>query len=200
MTTPIPGLVLAAGASRRMGRPKALLPLGESGPPFARRICDTLTAAGVAPIVVITRSDLRDQLARVLPDVVLVVNSSPDKGQLSSLLAGLDALASLEAALVTLVDLPLIQTTTVTSLLTAWHETHAPLVRPVHQGRHGHPVIFGAPLLDALRSADLELGAKPVVHRFLGDAVSVPVNDRGTLDDIDTPESFDRLTPRGRHG
>jgi molybdenum cofactor cytidylyltransferase len=195
MSAAIPGLVLAAGASRRMGRPKALLPLGASGQPFARRICDTLLAAGVAPIVVITRSDLRDQLAGVLTDVVLVVNSSPDRGQLSSLLAGLDALGSLEAALVTLVDLPLIQTATVASLLAAWHATHAPLVRPLHQGRHGHPVIFGAALLDALRLADADLGAKPVVHRFLADAVSVPVDDRGTVEDIDTPEAYDCLTP-----
>jgi CTP:molybdopterin cytidylyltransferase MocA len=192
---PIPGLVLAAGASRRMGRPKALLPLGASGQPFARVICDTLTAAGVAPIVVITRLDLRDQLAGVLPDVRLVVNPSPDGGQLSSLLAGLDALGSPEAALVTLVDLPLVQIATVASLLGAWHETRAPLVRPVHQGRHGHPVIFGASLLDALRSADVDLGARPVVHRFIAEAVSVPVDDRGTVQDFDTPESYDRLTP-----
>ena len=60
MSAALPGLLLAAGASRRMGRPKALLPLGASGEPFARRICDTLLAAGVAPIVVITRPDLRD--------------------------------------------------------------------------------------------------------------------------------------------
>ena len=150
----------------------------------------------MAPLVVITRSDLRDQLAGVLPDVVLVVNPAPDRGQLSSLLAGLEVLGSIEAALVTLVDLPLIQTTTVTSLLNAWHETHAALVRPVLQGHHGHPVIFGAPLLEALRSADLELGAKPVVHRFLAAAVSVPVTDRGTLEDIDTPDSYERLTSR----
>jgi CTP:molybdopterin cytidylyltransferase MocA len=55
-------------------------------------------------------------------------------------------------------------------------------------------VIFGAPLLDALRLGDPGLGAKPVVHRFLADAVSVPVDDGDTVEDIDTPESYDRLT------
>ncbi|MBK5298056.1 MAG: nucleotidyltransferase family protein [Vicinamibacteria bacterium] len=193
MSAPIPGLVLASGASRRMGRPKALLPLGDSGRPFVRVICDTLTASGVAPLVVVTRAELLDELAGVLPGVALVVNPDPDRGQLSSLLAGLDALGTRDAALVTLVDLPLFQQSTVVSLLTAWHQTHAPLVRPLHQGRHGHPVIFGALLLDALRSADVDLGAKPVVYRFLADAVSVQVDDRGTVEDIDTPEAYDRL-------
>jgi len=189
----IPGLVLAAGASRRMGRPKALLPLGPSGLPFVRVICDTLRVAGVSPIVVVTRAELLDSLADVLPGIALAVNRDPDRGQLSSLLAGLERLGAPEAALVTLVDLPLVHASTVISLLATWHQTRAPLVRPLCQGRHGHPVIFGAPLLDALRSADVDVGAKPVVHRFLADAVSVPVDDPATVEDIDTPEAYDRL-------
>jgi len=190
----IPGLVLAAGASRRMGRPKALLPLGASGLTFVRVICDTLHAAGVSPVVVVTRVELLDSLAAVVPRAELVANDDPDRGQLSSLLAGLESLgAPQQAALMTLVDLPLVHTSTVASLLAAWHRTHAPLVRPLYQSRHGHPVIFGAPLLDALRRADLDAGAKPVVHRFLADAVSVVVDDPATVDDIDTPETYERL-------
>jgi hypothetical protein len=73
----IPGIVLAAGASRRMGRSKALLPLGASGLPFVRVICGTLTAAGVSPIVVVTRAELLESLAGVLPGIELVVNRDP---------------------------------------------------------------------------------------------------------------------------
>lgn len=191
---PIPGLVLAAGASRRMGRPKALLPLDASGLTFARAICDRLTAAAVSPIVVVARADLREALAAALPGITLAVNADPDRGQLSSLLAGLDVIGPCDAVLVTLVDLPLFQPSTVGALVTRWRQTHAPLVRPVHDGRHGHPVIFGRALLDALREADIAAGAKPVIHRFLDHAVSVPVDDRGTVEDIDTPEAYDRLT------
>jgi CTP:molybdopterin cytidylyltransferase MocA len=189
----IPGLVLAAGASRRMGRPKALLPASAAGQPFVRVICDALAAAGVSPIVVVTRAELVAPLGELVPGIELAVNPDPDRGQLSSLLVGLDAVGPCDAVLVTLVDLPLVQSSTVAALLASWHLTQAPLVRPEHRGRHGHPVIFGAPLLHALRSADVELGAKPVVHRFAAQAVSVPVDDPGTVDDIDTPEAYDRL-------
>lgn len=195
MIDAVAGLVLAAGASRRMGRPKALLPLGASGPPFVRVICDRLAMAGVSPIVVITRAELHDALAAAVPGIAVAVNADPDRGQLSSLLAGLDAVGHCEAAVVTLVDLPLFLPSTVASLLAAWRRTQAPLVRPVHESRHGHPAIFGRALLDALRAADVGAGAKPVLGRFLADAVSVHVNDPGTLEDIDTPEAYDRLVP-----
>ena len=140
MSAAIPGLVLAAGASRRMGRPKALLPLGASGLTFVRVICDTLDAAGVSPVVVVTRAELLDSLAAVVPGAELVANDDPDRGQLSSLLAGLETLGAPQAVLMTLVDLPLVHTSTVASLLASWHRTHAPLVRPSYQARHGHPV------------------------------------------------------------
>ena len=190
----IAGLVLAAGASSRMGRPKALLELDASGVTFARAVCDRLTTAAVWPIVVVTRADLRDALAAVLPGVGVVVNPDPDRGQLSSLLAGLDAVGPCDALLVTLVDLPLFQPSTVRSLLARWRDTRAPLVRPVHDGRNGHPAIFGRALLDALRVADIAAGAKPVIGRFLADAVSVAVDDPGTVEDFDTPGEYDRLT------
>ena len=179
-----------------MGRPKALLPIGPSGKPFVRVICDSLVAASVSPIVVVTRATLFDDLANALQGITLVVNPEPDRGQLSSLLTGLDALGPCEAVLVTLVDLPRFRPSTVAELLSAWHRTHAPLVRPVHQERHGHPAIFGAPLVDALRSANVELGAKPVMQRFLAESIDVPVDDRGTVEDIDTPEEYDRLESR----
>ncbi len=192
----IPAIVLAAGASTRMGRPKALLP-AEPGGTLLGRVLDTLAAAGLDPLVVVARPGLDVRAAwpgARASRCRVVVNPDPDRGQLSSLACGIDALEPLpEAALVTLVDVPLVRRETVTMLLDAWRTSHAPLVRPVLAGRHGHPVIFGVALLERLRRADPSGGARPVVRAFAPQAIDVPVEDPGVLQDIDTPDEYRRL-------
>ena len=192
----IPGIVLAAGASRRMGRPKALLP-AEPGGTMLGRVLHTLAGAGLDPLIVVSRETLtvadawRDSRAG---GVRVVINPEPDRGQLSSLACALQALGPVPpAALVTLVDIPLVRSETVRQLLSAWRSSGAPLVRPLVDGRHGHPVIFGATLLDRLRTADPALGARPVVRAFAARAVDVAVDDAGVLQDIDTPDEYRRL-------
>lgn len=178
-----------------MRRPKALLDAG--GRTFAGRVADTLRAAGADPVLVVTRAGLAVAVAREVAPAEVVVNPDPDAGQLSSLRAGLAALAprAPAAVLATLVDLPLVRPDTVAALVRTWRETRAPLVRPCVGGRHGHPVVFGPAVVDALLADDLDpgAGAKPVIRRFAGQGVSMPTDDEGTLSDVDTPEDYERL-------
>jgi molybdenum cofactor cytidylyltransferase len=195
--TRLPGVVLAAGASSRMGQSKALLP-AEPGGTLLGRVLGTLATAGVAPLVVVARAEIdlpsawRDPRAA---SARLVVNPNPNRGQLSSLLCGLDALDDplTAAVVVTLVDVALVTPESVARLLDAWERSGAVLVRPTFQGRHGHPVIFGAPVLAALRAADIASGAKPVVRAFEPAGLDVPMDDPAVLEDIDTPEDYVRL-------
>jgi CTP:molybdopterin cytidylyltransferase MocA len=191
--TPPGAIVLAAGASSRMGRPKALLPLDE-GDRFVERIHRTLLDAGLDPIVVVVRPELEAPVRALLPTTVVAVNRNPERGQLSSLLVGLESLGWPAAALVTLVDLPLVRVETVNALIAAWARSGAPLVRPLTRGRRGHPLVVGGPVIAALAGADPHTGAKPVVHAFAAQALDVAVDDPGTLDDIDTPEDYARLS------
>ena len=144
----IPGVILAGGASSRMGgRPKALLPTGRGDETFLGRIASTLVAGGVDDVVVV--AGYHDQAIRRfvegLPTPVrLLTNLNPGDGQLSSLLVALRAVdrPQLRAVIVTLVDLPLVSASTVRAVLDGYRRTGAPLVRPERDGRHGHPVLF----------------------------------------------------------
>jgi len=190
------GIILAAGASSRMGRPKALLPIGQDS--FVTRVCRTLLEAGVDDLVVVAGPEHAAvaEAVRVAGLTVRVVeNPRRDDGQLSSVLAGL-AVADrpgVDAVLVHLVDAPLVRPETVRAVLDAFRRTHAPVVRPAVEGRHGHPVLFSRQVFDDLRRADRAVGAKAVVRAHAADVCDVPVDDEGACQDIDTPEDYARL-------
>jgi molybdenum cofactor cytidylyltransferase len=188
-------VVLAAGASSRMGRPKAGLTLGERGETFLSRMLRTLVAAGLSQVVVVTGSApeaVRAAAGRVRRNVRFVHNEQWSSGQLSSLLKGIEDWRGdvLEAALVALVDAPLASAETVAAVLRAWRHTRAPIVRPARGDLHGHPVIFDRALFDQLRAADPTSGAKPVVRAREREIVNVPVDDEGAFVDIDTEEEY----------
>jgi molybdenum cofactor cytidylyltransferase len=196
----IPGIVLAGGKSSRMGRPKALLPIGLAGETFFDRVTGTLLDAGIEEVVVVVGADAGVIRAGARPraGVRIVDNPDHEQGQLTSLLAGLRAIdvARATAALVTLIDVPLVSAATVRTLLAAQRERDAPIVRPVSSGRHGHPVIFGRALFAELYAADPSHGAKPVVRAHTADMIEVPIHDEGAFLDIDTPEDYQRVVGR----
>src|SRR2546423_248525 len=116
----IPGIVLAAGKSSRMGRPKALLPLGSDT--FLSRVIRTLRTGGGDDVIVVAGADVASVRQAVDGDRVaarVVENPNYEQGQLSSLLAGLRAIdrPGVNAALVTLIDVPLVSPSTVATLI-----------------------------------------------------------------------------------
>lgn len=199
----VAAIILAAGASTRMGAPKALL-RDADGRPFVARIVRTFASAGVDEIVVVTgalHEDIVDAVTRDRPPVMprVVQNPDPSRGQLSSLWSGLDAVdrPDVEAALMTLVDVPMLSASTIVAVVDAWRRTRAPIVRPAIGDRHGHPVLFDRAAFEELRRAPLEQGAKAVVHALADRVVNVTVDDPGCLVDIDTRGDYERLIPRG---
>jgi len=180
-----------------MGRPKALLPL-DAGDTFLTRIVGTFRAADVDDLVVVVGHDA-DAIARTLdaaiPPVRVVQNADYERGQLSSLVAGLRAVdrPGVVAALVTLVDVPLVAASTVRAVLERYRATRATVVRPVSGDRHGHPIVIDRSLFQALESADPAIGAKPIIRAHVSAEGDVTVSDEGAFVDIDTPEDYARL-------
>lgn len=194
----IPAIILAAGASTRMGRPKALLPIASGGDTFVSRLVGTFSAAGVEDVIVVIGAQgerVREALAQ-LPMARIVENSEYERGQLSSLVAALDVVdrPGVRAVLAMPVDMPLVTSSTVRAVIDAYLAARRPIVRPVVGDRHGHPVLFDRAVFGDLRAADFSRGARAVIAAHLSEVLDVPVDDAGAIQDIDTPEDYERHT------
>jgi molybdenum cofactor cytidylyltransferase len=193
----IAAVILAAGASSRMGRDKGLLPVPGGGT-FLSRLAGSLLEGGCAEVVAVVgvaEQAIRSAVERGGLPIRLVRNPDPSRGQLSSLHEALDDLAARapRAIVMAPVDLPLVAPATVRAVIEAWTRSGASVVRPSRGGRHGHPVLFDARVLAELRAADPSAGARAVVRAHSAESLDVEVDDEGAFEDIDTPEDYRRV-------
>lgn len=187
-TDHVASIILAAGASRRMGRPKMLLPYG-SGTVLSSAVAPHLEA-GAGPVIVVLghRADEVRSAAKLPADPRLstVVNLDWAEGMASSIRRGLKECGEVSAVLLALGDQPGVDVARVKAVLAAW----APdirLVVPVHGDRGSHPVLFARSLFPELRDLRGDVGAREVVRRHWTEAVRVPAP---ALADIDTEEDY----------
>lgn len=190
----IDAIILAGGASARMGRDKALLTLG--GTSFIRRIIRVYAEAPVGQIVVVLGPDsekVQEEISH--EDVVVVENLNPAGGQISSLNIGIGSLEGRETAgiLAHPVDHPLVSSDTILALLKTASANIGSIVLPVCDGRRGHPLYFPAAVFQELREAPPDAGARAVVRAHANGIIEVRTDDRGILADIDTQEDYERV-------
>lgn len=198
----IPGIVLAAGASQRMGTPKALLVL--DGVSFVLRVVSALRAGGVDPVMVVTRSELSVTVAAQVGECAAVaINPRPEEGMQSSLAVGLDTLQAIIAAgiasrrplglALAVVDQPALQAATVRRLTDTFRSAPNNIVVPRSvEGRRGHPVIFPAALLPDLRAEHAQ-GVREVLWRHTERVHEVEVRDAGAFGNVNTPDELAAL-------
>ena len=190
----IVAVILSAGESSRMGRPKALLPI--DGQTFIERIVTALKQSGLERIVVVLGFNADEMRAKVehLP-VEIVVNPDYQLGQLSSLQVAIRHLESdpnCDGMMVHLVDHPYIDAALVGVMMRGFNDSKKLIVVPRYQGKRGHPVIFSRALFQELLDAPMDQGAKAVVNAHRGDTLEIDTEDSGITLDIDTPELYRR--------
>ena len=194
MKTPA-GLVLAAGAGKRFGGPKALVRL--EGELLVDRAIRVAREAGCDPVVVVlgaAASDVVHQAA--LDGAVVVVNDDHATGMGSSLRCGLSALTDLRAAAVAilLVDQPSVTAETLRRLFVAWRDGARAAVAS-YGGEHRNPVVLDASTWpDVSQLAVGDVGARAWLRTHADDVVAVACDDLGSDDDIDTVADVERLT------
>ncbi|HOU53279.1 MAG TPA: NTP transferase domain-containing protein [Myxococcota bacterium] len=178
--------ILAAGAGRRAGGPKAfrILPMVPDRPAaYLTRVAEVALAGGATPVVAVVRPWDQEQAETLVPaDVRLVPNPAPERGMLSSLRCAVDALQeAADGLLVFPVDHPEVRPGTVAALIEAFQCDPGSLWRPCLEGRPGHPAILPLAVARAVPSEDLAGGlAAWVRSRGLGWR-DLPVPDPGIL-------------------
>ncbi|MBE7543913.1 MAG: nucleotidyltransferase family protein [Bryobacteraceae bacterium] len=188
-------VVLAGGASSRMGRPKALLEY--QGETFLDRLV-RLFSAHCSYVCAVLGYDA-EQIARGMTQAtapVLVLNPHPERGQLSSLQCGLRSLPpAISAAFFHPVDIPGVSESTIARLAEEW--TAAPtgtlVLQPAHDGQKGHPVLVARAVISELLTLPAGTTAREVLHRRAAQTLTVEVTDPRIRQDTDTPEEYQRL-------
>ncbi|MFT4038494.1 MAG: nucleotidyltransferase family protein [Thermomicrobiales bacterium] len=191
----IAGVVLAAGRSSRLGRPKQLLDL--HGQPLLRVTLDRVLAAHLDVVYVVLGHEAEAIRAAIagLP-VQIIHNPDAAQGQSTSVLAGINAAATgdPEAVVFLLGDQPQIAPALIDALTARWRETGAGVVAPEYTDGIGNPILFDRRVLPDLASLTGDVGARDVVraHKASGDIALVPVPAPAPRD-VDTEDDYAAL-------
>jgi molybdenum cofactor cytidylyltransferase len=188
-------VILAAGESRRMGSPKALLLYHDRT--FLEHLLDVTRhpKIGLQRIVLGAGAENIIQHAE-LDRSLTVVNPDWQQGQLSSIQAGVRVVSQTDAdgMLVCPVDHPLITSALVNDMVGAFYRSGKAVIAPTFQGRRGHPVIFARRLFDELLAAPADTGARAVVWNNPDDVEEVPTLEEGAVINLNDEATYRRAT------
>jgi molybdenum cofactor cytidylyltransferase len=186
-------VILSAGASSRMGRPKALLPYREGT--FLEHLIQVTRhpRIGVTRVVLGAGAEEIRAIAKLDPSIV-VLNSDWQQGQLSSIQAGLRSLQGLQTDGIVLcpVDHPLVSADLVRELVERFYAGTRPIVLPIYLSRRGHPAIFSSALYGELLAAPADKGARAVVWAHAADILEVPTDEEGVILNLNDPDMLRR--------
>lgn len=190
-------VILAAGESRRMGTPKAILPFptDEATPgkiTFLEHLLEVARHPKVGELRVVLGAHAEKVCGRIhLDPAAVVINPDWQRGQLTSIQAAIRSLPpSVDGIILLLVDHPLISQNLVGHLIEAFRRFKAPVVIPTHEGKRGHPAIFASRLFPELLAAPENVGARAVVWAHQNEVIEVPTEEEGVVLNLNDPEAF----------
>jgi molybdenum cofactor cytidylyltransferase len=187
-------LVLAAGQSRRMGENKLIADL--HGAPLIRRTVEAALSWAMDRVIVVVGNEA-EKVRAALGGLAATIVENPDHalGLSTSLRRGLAALPrDVEAVLVALGDMPLVEAATVRRLVAAFAPAeHRSICVPAHAGRRGNPVLWGRRHFAAMEKLSGDHGAKPLLDEYAEEVVEVEAAGEGAFADADTPDDLARL-------
>lgn len=191
------GVILAAGAAERLGRPKQLLSL--RGRPLLQHVVDAAAAGGLSPIVIVLghrAAEVTGALA-LPPGARIVKNADYAQGQASSLRCGLAALEpEVRTAVILLGDQPRLAPSTIRAALDLFACRGGPVVRTVYRGQPGHPVVLGREVWEAVMAAEGDHGARDLLAQHREWVVPLERDEPAPVD-VDTADDYELLRQQG---
>jgi molybdenum cofactor cytidylyltransferase len=190
--------ILAAGESRRMGFPKALMEV--RGATFVENLLRATEHPRIGWRRVVLGAGAANIQARLgLNDAQVIVNPGWEAGQLSSIQCAMRDFLPFdpEAIIICPVDHPLISPQLVAALIQAFDVQAHAVTLPTYQGRRGHPVIFRRDLFDELQQASAGIGAREVVWAHANDIAEVAVEEEGVILNLNDPDALAKANRTG---
>jgi molybdenum cofactor cytidylyltransferase len=189
----VAGVILAAGSSTRLGRPKQLLDL--DGEPLLRHTIRNALGSRLDEVVVVlgARAAEIDGAVGYLGQRT-VVNPSHEQGQSTSMRLGLESIhPDSDAVLFLLGDQPGVRPPLIDALLARYHDSLAPIVQGRFQGKPGNPVLIARSLFSKLAAIEGDEGARSVVAAHRGEISFVDLPEIAVPQDVDTDEDYQAL-------
>lgn len=187
-------IILAAGASTRLGTPKQLLPYGKKT--LLSHTIEQALESQVGPVIVVLGAH-STLLSASIDDyeVNIIQNTAWDEGMASSIRCGIESLQLFEptcaGAILLMCDQPFVNASLIKELVVTKKETHKPVVTCRYANTIGPPALFAASIFPELLELTGDTGARRIVQGHLGEVATVPF-PKGSID-IDTPADYNEL-------
>jgi len=182
----VSSILLAAGKSRRMGRPKQLMPWGQST--ILEQTIDNLLGSAVNEVIVVVGHKAEEVRKTIgTKPVKMAVNPDYEQGMSTSIVAGLSLVDSqAQAVMLVLGDQPLIDIQTINRLIDEFYDCDKGIAIPTYHGKRGHPVIFAMKYKEELLGLKSDIGGRQIIKDHPEDVLEVAVHCESIITDIDT--------------
>lgn len=200
-TRAVAAILLAAGLSQRMRGANKLL-LDVSGQPMVRRAARTLLASHIRSLTVVLGHE-HERVAEALAGLPLKLTINPDyeRGQMTSVRAGLAAAPVAAGYLIALGDQPFLMAADIDRLIDAFAKAPpGKIIAPTHAGKRGNPIIIPSDGRAEIAGGDMNFGCKNLIRNNPERVLAVPFDTPAVLSDIDTPELYASLSEALREG
>jgi len=189
----VSAILLAAGESKRMGKPKQLMPFGRST--ILEQTIDNLLNSEVSEVIVVLGYRAEEMIKTVaIKPVKVAINPAYHQGMSTSIVTGLNLVDDgAQAVMLALADQPLVDSKTINRLIDEFFNCDKGIAMPVYQGRRGHPIIFSIKYKGELLKLKGDIGGRQIIKQHPDDVLEVAVGCEGINIDINTPSNYSHL-------